>query len=243
MSRMYRERKKSINAWVGCLHECTYCVSSFQRQMKRQKNRCLSCYNYEPHFHPERLLKAPPRTVGKEFIFFPSSGDLAFTNRNVVMAHIDYAEKYRDRTFLIQTKNPVWFSDYTFPENVILGTTIESNQRWFFTPSKYREYREISKAPEPFQRYRNMMMFHHKTKDVTIEPVLDFNIIESIPFTRWIERISETCETLIVYLGYDNHNCKLPEPPLAKTEQLITELARYPKIELRKKTIRKAWYE
>jgi protein gp37 len=93
---------------------------------------------------PERLLKAPPRTKDGEFIFFPSMGDLYFASPQQFQAHINYARKYSDRTFLIQSKNPSRFRNFGFPDNVILGTTIETNYTELRTPSEYRYYAWIS---------------------------------------------------------------------------------------------------
>jgi len=235
MTRMYKENRKTINWFVGCKHDCVYCRPSFQRQMMRQKKRCLKCYNYEPHAHLERLLKRPPKTVGDEFIFFPSSGDPAFASLFELDTALQYARRYKNTKFLIQSKNPSCFINIAFPDNVILATTIETNQRDFDTPSKYKSYSEISKALSPYARFVDMLIVQHKHKMVTIEPILDFDLRIMI---RWIKLINPE----IVYVGYDNHNCKLPEPSLLKTKKLISEL-RVLGIEVRIKTLRRAWYE
>lgn len=238
-NRMYKENRKSINAFVGCLHNCVYCKPSFQRQMKRQRKRCELCYNYTPHSHLERLSKAPPKTKDKEFIFFPSSGDLAWASRFTVESHIGYARKYKDRMFLIQSKNPKFFLNYEWPPNVILGTTIETTERyWFAGPSKFKAYKEISKAPYPDERFKIMLEVREKFPDhqiiVTIEPILTFN---PNLFPEWIEAINPD----IVYVGYDNHSNYLPEPRLEATLKLIDALEKF--TEVRKKTIRHAWWE
>jgi len=237
MSNMYKENRKSINAFVGCKHGCVYCRPSFQRQAKRQKKRCTKCYEYTPHFHPERLLKAPPKTRPGEFIFFPSMGDLAFADEDVVKAHIEYARKYSDRTFLVQTKNPIrFFGLYKWPENVILAVTAETDREVFETPSRYKTYGEISQAPLPCWRLCYFAAFHHPRKFITVEPILDFS-----PF---FVRLIRLCKPEVVYVGYDNHGCRLPEPPLEKTQALIEELEKFTKFtEVRTKTLRPAWYE
>ena len=230
---MYEQNRKSINAFVGCNHDCVYCIPSFQRQMKRRKKACIKCYDYEPHVHPERLLKAPPKTVGDEFIFFPSSGDLSFASPLGVQAHIDYANKYSDRRFLIQTKDPEFLDNYKFPENVILGITLETDRRVYFTPSLFKTYERISKAPIPMFRNADFRQIKHPHKYVTIEPILQFRH----SLVHWIYRINPE----VVYVGYDNHDCRLPEPRLQDTERLISELEKFTTV--RRKTIRKAWYE
>lgn len=232
-SNMYLESRKSINGFVGCGHGCVYCKPSFQRQMKRQK--CPLCRTFTPHYHLSRLGKRPPKTEEGEFIFFPSSGDLAFANSSFVLLHIAYAKGYPDRTFLIQSKSPDFFKDYTFPDNVILGTTIETNLLVFSTPSEYKYYSEISQAPYPCNRIQWMEQLCHKRKSVTIEPILDFTLSVMV---EWMERIRPE----IIWVGYDNHNCRLPEPKLEKTMLLVTEL-RKRGFDVRTKTLRKAWYE
>lgn len=232
---MYQEAQdKTLNPFVGCLHHCIYCVPSFQRQMKRQKNRCIRCYNYVPHAHLERLKRPPPKTGPNEFIFMCDMGDLAFAKPNWVREIIAYMYKYQDRTFLIQSKAPGFFRAYSWPINVILGTTIETNKTIFDTPSKYRFYEEISKAPPPKLRYLAMLNLIHPRKLVTIEPILDFDLFVLVDWVRLID-------PEVVYVGYDNHNCKLPEPRLQKTLGLIEELEKF--TEVRRKTIHKAWYE
>jgi len=235
---MYEENRKSLNAFVGCEHGCVYCLPSFQRQAKRQKNRCLDCYNYEPHFHPERLLKAPPKTVGDQFVFFPSSADIAFALPNELRSMLDYAKKYQDTTFLMQSKAPKVFLDKSleFPNNMILATTIETDRTEFWSnPSRYKTYWEISpKTPTPSKRVRAMLELTHKRKGVTIEPILSFHLQVLSMWIKWIA-------PEFVYVGYDNHNCKLPEPSLEKTRRLIADLELI--TEVRVKTLRKAWWE
>lgn len=234
-SHMYPENRKTLNWFVGCAHDCIYCKPSFQRQMKRQRKNCEKCYRYEPHAHLERLLKPPPKTEGDEFIFFPSSGDPVFATPKEFCSALKYAEKYSDRTFLIQSKNPACFFDYHFPKNVILGTTIETDRIfWLNNPSQFQHYNQISQAPYPTERLNIMLDVRHNPILITIEPILDFCLLA---FVDWLKNIHPN----IVYVGYDNHNCKLPEPKLAKTDQLIEELEKFTAV--RVKTLRKAWYE
>jgi len=233
LNRMYRENRKSLNWFVGCRHECVYCRSSFQAQMKRQLHNCKLCYDYVPHAHLERLKKAPPKTRDGEFIFFPSSGDPAFASKEEWKKAIEFCEKWSDRTFLIQSKNPEVFYDYKFPDNVILGITLETDRRLYYTPSLFDSYERISKAPTPIFRVNDLRSSGHKRRFVTVEPILQFG--ESL--IHWIYRINPE----FVYVGYDNHKCHLPEPKLADTKALIKQLEEF--TEVRIKTLRKAWYE
>ena len=238
---MYHENRKSLNWFVGCRHNCVYCKPSFQAQMKRQLHNCKSCYLFEPHAHLERLQKAPPKTNDGEFIFFPSSGDPTFASKEQWKEAIQFAKKYWNRTLLIQSKDPACFILHDFPklnpcypENVILGTTMETDTSYFSgTPSKFESYSQISEAPEPYWRYVAMIKVVHCRKEVTIEPILQFGKL----FARMIREINPE----FVYVGYDNHNCRLPEPSLADTKALIKQLETF--TEVRLKTIRPAWWE
>lgn len=234
-THMYRENRKSINWFVGCEHNCVYCKPSFQRQAKRSRKHCQRHYDYEPHAHLEKLLRVPPDTLGDEFIFFPSLGDPTFASLNELTEALDYVEKYRSVTFLMQTKDPTMFLlNRSFPQNLILGITLETNQRYFKTPSHYKNYSQISNAPIPYTRWHIFLEAKHTRKMVTIEPILDFDLEQFVEIIKLIN-------PEVVYIGYDNHNCKLPEPPLAKTLELIEELKKF--TEVRVKTLRKAWYE
>ena len=219
---MYKEAKKTWSPYVGCRHGCIYCIPSFQRQAKRQKNRCMSCYNFVPHFHPERLKKPLPKTERvNEFIFACDFGDVTFAKPEWMKLIIDRIEQLPDRTFLIQSKNPSCFSRYTFPKNVILGTTIETNRDELCL--------KISKAPPPSKRYEKMKQLVHKRKSVTVEPIMEFDLPVLV---SWIKNINPE----VVYVGYDNHSCGLQEPPLEKTLRFIDEVGKF--TEVRKKTLR-----
>jgi len=232
---MYKENAKSLNWFVGCNHGCIYCVPSFQRQMKRRGKKCLKCYNYEPHAHLERLLKAPPKTQGKDFVFFPSSGDPAYASEKEWKTAIAYTEKYPDTTFLIQSKDPICFLPYIFPDNVILGTTAETNLITFHVEhSKYEFYCDISRAPYSIHRIHDLSRLNHPRKFVTIEPILSFGCLT---FSSLIEEVHPE----FVYVGYDNHQCFLPEPSYAETQRLIKELEKF--TEVRVKTLREAWWK
>ena len=226
-NRMYMENRKSINFFVGCLHNCTYCKPSFQRQMKRQGKRCEQCYNYVPHDHLERLDKRPPKTYSDEFIFFPSASDWTFIPQDVGDKAIEYMKKYHDRKFLCQTKDPACFGFYKFPGNAILGITLETNIA--------EVAKAVSDAPSPEFRYMAFKSLAHANKIVTVEPVLNFNLVI---LTQWIRDI----KPMRVYVGFDNHGCHLDEPSESETLMLIQELRRVG-LDVREKGMRKAWWE
>jgi DNA repair photolyase len=209
MSNMYKHSRKQWNVIVGCWFECTYCEPSFKRQMKRQKNNCIKCYEYIPHFHSERLNAPLPTTPNGTFIWACSSCDIAFAKREWMEQILEVIRKKKDRTFLFQTKDPSVFEKYEFPSNVILCITLETNRT--------DVYDGISKAIIPEKRYLIFKANKHPRKRVTIEPILlfDHNIL-----VEWIRNIGPE----LVYVGYDSKGCDLPEPRLSDTLKLIESL-------------------
>jgi len=194
---MYELSVRQWNPFVGCGYDCSYCKSSFQRQVKRQKNRCMSCYKYRPHIHPDRLTNSIPNTKKDKFIFTCSSGDISFCPTPFLERIIGRIQEQPHKTFLIQSKNPITFERVDFPANVILGTTIETNRD--------KLYDGISKAPKPSKRYRDLLRIDHPRKMVTIEPVIDFDLDVMV---RWMKNI----DPCMVWLGYDSKKNHLPEP-------------------------------
>ena len=227
--RMYKEARKTLNPFVGCRFDCTYCHPSFRRQAKRQKNRCKLCYDYIPHSHLERLEKAPPRTRKGEFIFLIDFGDPSFMQPVDLTRVLQYCEKYPDRDFLLQSKNPAYFVQFRIPKNVIIGTTLETDRDGILTT--------ISKAPPILRRAEAMWKLYGTRKMVTIEPIIKFNL----GTFAWLIK---SIEPWRVYIGYDSHpkENQLPEPSLADADALMAEL-RSAGIDVRWKLRRRAWWE
>jgi len=221
MSLMY-ENTHTWNPFAGCRHECVYCYA--KKVAKRQKHRCIDCYNFVPHEHPERLGKKFPK--GSQ-VFVCSMGDIAFATVDYRKKIYDAIEKQPNVTFLLQSKNPGCFiresDEMLIPNNTIIGTTIETT---------YDDM--ISHAPRPHERYRDLCDVNHPQKYVTIEPIMRF---EFDTMVQWIYEIHPE----FVYIGYDNHKHRLPEPSIGKTLKLMERLEEF--TEVRRKIIRKAWWE
>ena len=229
---MYQDAIFRWNIMVGCKWNCSYCVPSYQRQMKRQKptidkngrkRGCQKCYDYEPHFHPERLYQSLPKTRGDEFIWCCSSGDISFAEEGWMEKILERVRELSNRTFFFQTKNPKCFYEYDFPDNVILGITLESN---LYYPS-------ISRAPSPFTRYIDFLGLPFERKIITIEPILKFSMDIMI---KWIKQINPER----IYIGYNTKNCSLPEPSLRETTYLIRGLEQL-EVRVKTKLLRERW--
>ena len=236
-SRMFGFVTETWNPIVGCSHNCVYCWA--RRQAQRQKKNCPKCGWFTPHLHEERLnRKFKPNTL----VFVSDMGDL-FCERvpeEWIIAVLSVIKKYPQTTFFLETKNPakmLYLAFYIPKDNTILSTTIETNIIHGNSFGGW-EYEDISNAPYPCNRYLYMLRSNLKrfNKHVSIEPILEFDLDVLI---KWILNIKPKFG---VSIGYDNYNCRLPEPKLSKTLRLIEELEKHG-IKVERKTLRKAWWE
>ena len=209
MSNMYDD-VQTWNPFMGCEFDCTYCEPTFKRQAKRQKQNCLKCYAYTPHFH-EHTLKSLPST---STIFVGGNGDLAFCEPSDIRRIIERVKQHSVRcphkTFFFQSKQPEVFAPFLseLPESAILLTTLETNRD--------EGYGEVSKAPLPSVRYQQFFNLDYPRKVVTAEPLMDF---DTDIFSRWI--IDLQPEYVWVGLNSKAEAVKLPEPSDGKVSGLI----------------------
>lgn len=221
-NNMYKLAVKRWNPFAGCRFDCRYCRPSFQAQAKRQRKRCQQCYRYEPHEHPKRLTDSLARTGFMQFIFTCASGDVAFCSTGFLERIVERMRQEKDKTFLLQSKDPTTFERVKFPPNVILGTTIETNRDDLCA--------SVSVARPASERCRSLRDLDHPLKMVTIEPVMDFDLDVMV---GWIREIKPA----MVWIGYDSRRSGLVEPPLEKVKALHWELSLL-KIPVVLKTIR-----
>ena len=223
---MYADTK-TWSPFMGCKFGCTYCLTSFQLQAKRQKHRCTECYNYTPHFHPDRLSKIP----AKNTIFVCGNADIAFASARQITQIIDAINNYNKKhptngkTFYLQSKRPSCIKPFLalLPRNVIILTTLETNRN--------KNYSKVSKAPVPSERYKQFLALDYPRKVVTIEPIMDFDVDK---FSKWIL----TLKPEYVWLGFNSRKKPvLPEPPEAKMRAFTDTLIKN-KISVRGKTLR-----
>lgn len=160
------------NPVIGCLHNCVYCMA--RGMAKRFAEGSLYADKYS------RLSNAK----GGSFILLCDKADL-FGNwasdewiKNVINAVRDADPSI---TFLFLTKNPTRYHDFVnmFPENCLLGATIETNRD--------EEYEKYSKAPKPSERNTAMKNLNFPRKFISIEPVMD---LDPDIFENWIRKIA-----------------------------------------------------
>ncbi len=161
-----------------------------------------------------------------EFIFVSDMGDMwgDWVPKEWIERVLKTLRWKPDASYFFLTKNPRRYREFRglFTDNMVLGATIETNRVY-----------NLSRAPTPKERFEEMSRMEWKHKAIVIEPILDFDS----EFVSWIRKIQP--ET--VHVGYDNYNCRLPEPRLSKTETLVEELRQFTQVETR--GLRKAWFE
>jgi protein gp37 len=145
------------------------------------------------------------------FIFVGSSTDMFAEDipSEWIVKILEYMNTFPDNKYLLQTKNPeryIFFKDL-IGDNMIIGTTIESNRL-------YDGF--MGNTPTPERRASAMAMYEHK-KFITIEPVLDFDVKE-------FATLLLNCSPNWVNIGADTSNSGMPEPVEHKVSELIDVL-------------------
>ncbi|MCD6484575.1 MAG: DUF5131 family protein [Candidatus Odinarchaeota archaeon] len=227
-SKMFSFISRTWNPIGGsCIYNCSYCWAR-----KLASKYRIQKYTGTPKLYPKELNK---KFVPGEFIFIGDMRDIFSPDvpTEWIFKILDIINKNRQTKFLFLTKNPLRYkqirSEYGFfPDNVLLGATIESNL----------DYPDISNAPLQTERLKAMMEVSFYYPDlklfVSIEPILDFDS----SFARLLGLINPS----LIAIGYDNYSCRLPEPKLEKTMNLIANL-KHLGITIEQKTLRRAWYE
>jgi protein gp37 len=208
---MFENITKTWNPVVGCLHNCVYC---WARRLAETKLKDVE--RYRDGFVPKLVEKELNKRFHKEYVFVSDMGDLFgdWVPNEWIMKVIDAIRESPSSNFLFLTKNPGKYLKYVklYPENLVLGATIETNRNY-----------PVSQASTTAERYKAMAELPYRNKLVSIEPIMDFDLEI---FIQWIREI----EPVLVHVGYDNYKYHLPEPSLSKTYQLIDELRAFTRV-------------
>lgn len=182
----------------------------------------MQCYNFEPHFHPERLHKIP-RSPSYPRIFVVAHGDLfgRWVDHRIIYKILAVCSVTHKEMWFFESKNPkryLEFKDF-FPKNTVLSTTIETNREY---PVAIR-----GSTPSPMERFIAMQQVKQATNlpiHISIEPILNFDLTDMI---GWMQILAPTK----VAVGYDTLNNNLPGPPKWKTMKLIRALEKFTDVE------------
>ena len=214
---MFQDVHVTWNPVTGCLHECVYCWSRRMAERLRAIGAKKYSRGFAPTLHPKEFRRS---FRAGELVFVCDMGDLfgAWVPEEWILRVLSFIADWPGTTFLLLTKNPRRYLDFIDElgrlDNVLLGATIETDDA-----ERYEAWR-VSKAPnvdDRLEAMRELRSMGFSNLMVSIEPVLDFNLDS---FTEALVEIRPR----LVYIGYDNYNCGLPEPPLDKTLRLVARL-------------------
>ena len=214
-TRMFSTVKCTWNVGKGCSHNCLYCNVRNIFVPKLQKNPKTAKYRdgFAFKLFENELKKPSYKKSGVGFIFIWYMGDWMCPEvpDEWILRILDVVRKDESNEFLSCTKNPARYLDFVdeFPENLWLGTTIETN-----LPIANR----FTRAPTVRDRYNAMKELDWEKKFLSIEPKMD---CEPETFLKWVKEMDvKVCE-----VGADNYRVvKLPEPEPWKVRKLLDGL-------------------
>lgn len=160
----------SWNPVTGCKHDCPYCYArDIANRWYEQK--------FEPAFLPERLMapsntKVPAKArndVGYKNVFVCSMADLfgRWVPTEWIEAVLDQVRGNPQWNFLFLTKFPIRLSEFDFPDNAWVGTTVDCQVR-------------VKNAEKAFGRVRA------KVKWLSCEPLLEQLHFDDLSMFQWI---------------------------------------------------------
>ena len=192
MGKMFQTIDDTWNPFTGCNFQCCFCWAR-----KLALTRLSGVERYKEGFVPYVVWKDMRKGFrAGEFVAVSLMGDISFCPHEALTAIMENIIRQPEVKFLFCTKDPSVYSRWhlPFPNNLYLGTTIESNID-----------HGVSKAPAPVARYEAMVELEHPHKFISIEPLMDFHLATLV---KWIKEIGPE----IIEVGPDNYHNSLPEP-------------------------------
>jgi len=220
----------------GCQHQCSFCYAA------KNQIRYGQWWKDKPHWSSENFKRVDKMTdpIWKGLPKLPDGKIFVCHTTDMFADNVpkDWIETILEHcwetsvcngeseftSFVFQTKNPKRLKEFShiferFPkESLTFGITLETNK----DTSKY------SKAPAPIDRriaFRDFIRTTQYPSFITIEPVMDFNLI----FTKWFEWFTPN----LIWIGADSKNCNLPEPSPEKIQGFIEDLRSFTEVRLK----------
>jgi len=212
LGRMFKIVCHTWNVGKGCTHYCRYCNVWKNIIPRLQQNPKTTRYRdgFTIRLFEDRLkerFKSFRETKGLVFIWYMGDWMCKDIPDSWIFRILEVVKDNPDTEFLSCTKNPPRYFDFQdyFPENLWLGTTIETNR------SIANQY---TNAPPVKKRCLSMKKFDWEKKFLSIEPKMD---CDPKILARWVEDMN----IRIVEVGADNYGNKLPEPEGWKVDVLL----------------------
>lgn len=209
----------SWNPVTGCEHGCEYCYA------RDIANRFYP-QGFVSAFHPHRLTcpqntkvpKGAEKNIGLRNVFVTSMGDLfgSWVPKEWILAVLSRAANAPQWNFLFLTKNPARLTEFEFPKNAAVGTTVDVQAR-------------VKPAEKAFAKVEATVKF------LSVEPLLEDLTFSHLDYFDWViigggSRSSETSEyrpqrEIVNHLHEQARaaGCKIYEKP-----NLLERITEYP---------------
>lgn len=209
----------SWNPVTGCEHGCEYCYA-------RDIAKRFYQHGFAPTLYPGRLAcpantklpKGAENNIGLRNVFATSMGDLfgKWVPKEWILAVLSRAANAPQWNFLFLTKNPARLTEFKFPKNAWVGTTVDTQAR-------------VKPAEKAFAKIDATVKF------LSVEPLLEDLTFGHLDYFDWViigggSRSSETDEyhpsrELVNHLHAQARaaGCKIYEKP-----NLLERIKEYP---------------
>lgn len=200
-----------------CLHDCSYCYMKAWGELSETR---LDETEFKTDMESDNFI-----FVGSGIDLFAGNIPKEWIERTLNHCHDANNTLFgATNKYFFQSKNPkriLDFIEHPVFEHSVVCTTIETNRF-------YKEY--MGYAPKIEYRVAAMEEITSKGIEtyVTIEPIMDFDLDELVELIR-------KCKPTQVNIGKNSKEeiIKLPHPKLEKAKQLIIELRKFTKVEIK----------